>query len=45
MDSQIVAFLALLGLMGGGLWLMFGKPGNRKPTDSHHDNGYGPPND
>jgi hypothetical protein len=38
MDSQIVAFLALLGLMGGGLWLMFGRPGNKKASGDDPEN-------
>jgi hypothetical protein len=35
-DNQILALLGFIGLLGLGFWLMFGRPGNRKPSDGHH---------
>jgi hypothetical protein len=32
MDSQILAFLGLLAFLCLGLWLMFGRLGNKKPS-------------
>jgi hypothetical protein len=41
LDSQILALLALLGIMGLGFWLMFGRPGNKKQSGDSPDNGSG----
>jgi hypothetical protein len=34
MDSQILALLGMIALIGVGLWLMFGRPGNKKRSDN-----------
>jgi heme A synthase len=44
MDSQILGLLGLAALMGFGLWLMFGKPGNKKPSGQNPDDWQGSPN-
>jgi hypothetical protein len=41
MDSQILAFLGLLAFLCLGFWLMFGRPGNKKPSGDGPDFGSG----
>jgi hypothetical protein len=45
MESQIAAFAAFLSLMCFGIWLMFGRLGNKKPSGDDAWAGPSPPND
>jgi hypothetical protein len=41
MDSQILGLIGFFALLGFGFWLMFGKPGNKKPSNQDPDGSSG----